>query len=220
MQGRSLVSTTQPNPHASKHASGDLIRRIASGEQGALAELYDESSRFVYGLALRIIKDPCAAEEVSHDVYLQVWRQADRYQEARGDVFSWLFTLTRSRAIDRLRSAGMARRKLHAPLEAARSLASEAGGPDEDLALSDRRKVVRAALMKLSPEQREVISIAYFQGLSHSEIAERLDLPLGTVKTRIRQGMITLRAMLAGWNGETPRGPEGTTPDGMLQGNA
>jgi RNA polymerase sigma-70 factor (ECF subfamily) len=182
--------------------------------------LYDESNRFVYGLALRIIKDPGAAEEVSHDVYLQVWRQADRYQEARGDVFSWLFTLTRSRAIDRLRSAGMARRKLDAPLEAARSLASEAGGPDEDLALSDRRRVVRAALMKLSPEQREVISIAYFQGLSHSEIAERLDLPLGTVKTRIRQGMITLRATLAGWNGETARGPEGTTPDGMLQGNA
>ncbi len=196
------------------------MRRVASGDQTALAELYDGSSRFVYGLALRILKDVGAAEEVSHDVYLQVWRQADRYQEMRGDVLAWLFTLTRSRAIDRLRSAGMTRRKLHAPLEEAWSLASEADGPDEDLELSDRRKMVRAALLKLTPEQRESISIAYFQGLSHAEIAEKLGLPLGTVKTRIRQGMIALRALLVARNGEASRGPEGTSTDGMLRGSA
>jgi RNA polymerase sigma-70 factor (ECF subfamily) len=175
----------------------DLIPRIAAGDQRALAALYDGSSRHVHGLALRILRDAGAAEEVTHDVYLQVWRQAAEYRESRGEVFSWLFTLARSRAIDRLRSAATRRRKLETSIEEAHFLASPESGADVDRNVTEVQESVRAALVRLSAEQREAIAIAYFEGLSHSEIAQKLDQPLGTVKTRIRLGMMKLREMLA-----------------------
>ena len=172
----------------------ELVARIASGRQEALAELYDRTAPRVFGLVRQIVSDTEIAEEVTHDVFVQVWRDASAYDVNRGKPSTWLFTLARSRAIDRLRSISRYR-KNEEPLEAAAHVASDPD-PAQDWALATRRRRVHEALSSLSRAQREVILIAYFRGLSHSEIAEQLGQPLGTVKTRIRLAMIRLREML------------------------
>ncbi|MGH7429913.1 MAG: sigma-70 family RNA polymerase sigma factor [Candidatus Methylomirabilaceae bacterium] len=175
---------------------GQLIAQTAQGDQAALAALYDRTSSRVYGVALKILGDREAAEEVTLDVYTQVWRQAHKYDESRGTPGGWLMTLARTRSIDRYR-AGYAERGKLQPLETAALFASEEMDPEQQAAAQERQQVVREALKALSPEQREAISLACFWGLSHSEIADKLKLPLGTVKTRIRQGMIKLRELLS-----------------------
>ena len=188
----------QPQPSIDTHSPGAdelvaLVKSVADQDQGAMTRLYDATSRLVYGLVLRILGDPSAAEEVLLDVYMQAWRQASRYSEERGSPLAWLTTIARSRALDRARSGTQERRGQ--PLEAAAQHAIDACAEDAALA-SDVRKFVRRALELLSPEQREVIVLAYYGGLSHSEIALQLDQPLGTVKTRTRLGMTKLRAQL------------------------
>jgi len=173
-----------------------LIRRIANGDQGALAELYDATSRQVYGLALRILSDPGAAEEVTLEVFTQVWNRANSFDLSRGTPSAWLCTMARSRAIDRFRSGAQDRKRAE-PLETVSATASSATeDPEASAADSERRVRVRAALDSLPPEQREAIELAYFGGYSHSEIAEQLGHPLGTVKTRIRLAMVRLRETL------------------------
>ncbi len=189
------MSSKPAEARASEERWADLIRRTAAGDQSALAGLYDETGRLVHGLALGILKDPGAAEEVTLDVYLQVWRKAPSYEAGRGKPSSWLFTLARSRAIDRLRASARFKGK-EDPLDAALQLAAEGPNPQEERSLAERRKKVKDAMARLSPEQREAIGTAYFAGLSHSEIAEKLGTPLGTVKTRIRLGMMRLRELL------------------------
>ena len=171
-----------------------LIRGVADQDQQAMAALYDATSRLVYGLVLRILSDPAAAEEVVLDVYMQAWRQASRYSEDRGSPMAWLTTIARSRALDRLRS-GTQERQRSQPLELVEQYAS-AGGADDAAKASELQRFVRQALDALSPEQREVIELAYYRGLSHREIASELGQPLGTVKTRTRLGMLKLREML------------------------
>lgn len=172
-----------------------LIRRIASGDQSALAALYDETGRHVFGLVLRVLNDRSAAEEVLLDVYTQVWRQAALYDSKRGAPLAWIMTIARSRAIDRLRS-GRQDQQRSEPLEAASGTDTMAASPEEATVTSERQRLVRSALAALPPEQREVIELAYYFGLSHSEIAARLGQPLGTVKTRTRMGMMRLRELL------------------------
>lgn len=172
-----------------------LIGRAAAGDQMALGELYDETSRLVYGLALRILGDPVEAEEVSLGVYEQVWRQAAGYDAQRGRPLVWLMMLTRSRAIDRWRALGRQRQRQE-PLDSTLTFLSPLLDPEEDAITAERRRLVQAALSSLSAEQREAIELAYFEGLSQSEIAQRLQQPLGTVKTRIRLGMMKLRDRL------------------------
>ena len=174
----------------------ELIRRIAAGDADALQGLYDQTSRSVFGLVVRILEDPSAAEEVALEVFTQVWRQAERYDARRGTPSAWLLTIARSRAIDRLRSTRMQRTRTD-PISVVAERPSTEVAPDESAADEERRRVVRAALDSLPPEQREVIELAYFGGLSHSEIAARLSQPLGTVKTRTRLGLIRLREALA-----------------------
>jgi RNA polymerase sigma-70 factor (ECF subfamily) len=177
-----------------------LIRDVARGDQQALASLYDATGRTIYGLLLRIIADPATAEEVLFDVYSQVWRQAGAYSRERGKPLAWLTTIARSRAIDRLRRGRQAQ-YLTAPLEEAVS-ASRGESVEEGVLAGEVREVVRAALNALAPEQREVIELAYYGGMSHSEIAAARGLPLGTVKTRTRLGMMRLREMLKpAWEG-------------------
>jgi len=175
----------------------ELIARAADGDEVALAELYDGTSSLVHGLVLRILGEPEAAEEVTADVYLQVWRQAERYDPARGAALGWLLTIARSRAIDRLRNQTI-RRERHEPEGAMRRAATlaVASGLEEAVRATERRHAVQRALMHLSPDERGTIELAYYQGLSHSEIAAKLGAPLGTVKTRIRLGMTRLRQEL------------------------
>lgn len=171
-----------------------LIKRVADQDQLAMTRFYDTTNRLVFGLITRIVGDAAAAEEVLIDVYMQAWRQASRYSEERGSPIAWLTTIARSRALDRLRADAQAQRRTQ-PLD----LASQqvATGCADDVALaSEMRTVVQRALDSLSQEQREVIELAYYGGLSHSEIALRLGQPLGTVKTRTRLGMTKLRADL------------------------
>jgi RNA polymerase sigma-70 factor (ECF subfamily) len=171
-----------------------LIRSAAGGDQSALAGLYDATSRLVFGLVLRIVGDRPTAEEVLLDVYTQAWRQAANYDEERGAPLAWLMTIARSRAIDRLRSGKHEQYK--EPLDAVREISDTDPNPEQATVDSERRRLVCSALEALPAEQREVVELAYYSGLSHSEIALRLGQPLGTVKTRTRLAMIKLRDML------------------------
>jgi RNA polymerase sigma-70 factor, ECF subfamily len=171
-----------------------LIRSSARGDQSALGELYDATSRLVFGLVLRIIGDRSTAEEVLLDVYTQAWRQASNYDEERGAPLAWLMTIARSRAIDRLRSSK--HDQLKDPLDAVAEISDRQPSPEQATVDSERRRMVRSALEALPAEQREVVELAYYSGLSHSEIALQLGQPLGTVKTRTRLAMIKLRDIL------------------------
>lgn len=173
----------------------DCVERAAGGDATALAELYDGTAPLVYGLALRILGDAGAAEEITTDAYMQAWRQAVRFDATRGTVVRWLLTIARSRALDRLRAAAGDRTR-RAPLDAARHVRDGGPGPEHVAVAGERRRRVRLALATLSREQREAVELAYFRGLSHSEIAAHLGAPLGTVKTRIRIAMDRLRAAL------------------------
>jgi RNA polymerase sigma-70 factor (ECF subfamily) len=175
---------------------GELIARTAQGDQAALALLYDRTSPWVYGMAMKILGDREAAEDVTLEVYTQVWRQASLYDAQRGTPGGWLTTLARTRAIDRFRADYLEKGR-RIPLETASELPSDATDPEQDSVGRERRRLVQKALALLPPEQREAIALAYFWGLSHSEIAEQLKAPLGTVKTRIRMGMLKLREHLA-----------------------
>jgi RNA polymerase sigma-70 factor (ECF subfamily) len=172
-----------------------LIRKVAEGDQSALTTLYDSTSRLVFGLILRIVIDRATAEEVLLDVYTQVWRQAISYDTSRGAPLAWMMTIARSRAIDRLRSG---KHEAHSKesIDSIGEATANTISPEEATVNSERQRIVRSALETLSAEQREVIELAYFSGLSHSEIALRLGQPLGTVKTRTRLGMIKLRDLL------------------------
>lgn len=173
---------------------GAAIRRLAAGDQVAAAELYDATSSMVFGLALRILGDRAAAEDIVIEVYAQAWKLAPSFDAGRGSPAGWLLTLTRSRALDALRS----RRRDAATetLDTVAERACERPGPEEASLAAERHRVVSRALGHLAADQREALQLAYFNGLSHSQIAQQLGQPLGTVKTRIRQGMIQLRELL------------------------
>ncbi|MCA9473430.1 MAG: sigma-70 family RNA polymerase sigma factor [Nitrospirales bacterium] len=173
-----------------------LIASIAGGDEQALGILYDRTSSYVYGLIFRVLNDPGAAEEVTLDVYMQVWRLAKQFDEVRGGPIAWLGVLARSRAIDRLRS-GQKEREKRQPLEIVDEVPSTLASPEESSAYNEQCRVVQSALASLVPEQRHVIELAYFGGLTHSEIAAEIRVPLGTVKTRARLGMMKLRKILS-----------------------
>lgn len=173
-----------------------LVQLVATGDQSALAALYDTTNRLIYGLVLRVLGDASSAEEVLLDVYTQVWRQAASYDTNRGAPLAWLTTIARSRAIDRLRS-GWQDQQRKEPLDVLGDAPGGEANPEEMTVASERQRFVREALNSLTPEQREVIELAYYSGLSHTEIAAKLNQPLGTVKTRTRLGMMKLREALA-----------------------
>jgi len=160
-----------------------------------MARLYDATSGWVYGLALRILADEAAAEEVTLDVYLQVWQRASSYRCERGSPRAWLATIARNRAIDRLRSGGV-RRRLERPLDDGTADCGSSRSPEEERSREETRHRVIDGLSSLPPAERRPIELAFFDGLTHAMIAERLDEPLGTVKTRIRRGMMKLRTVL------------------------
>ncbi|MGA2738091.1 MAG: sigma-70 family RNA polymerase sigma factor [Bryobacteraceae bacterium] len=156
-----------------------------------MASLYDATNRLIYGMALRILGNPADAEEVTLDIYTQVWRDASNFDERRGSVVAWLTTLARSRAIDRLRHAANRSRREE-------TLTRLDGIAGEAAVQPGIGREVRAALNMLPAAQREAIELAYWYGYSHAELAARLGQPVGTIKTRIRTGMMKLRSQLGG----------------------
>jgi RNA polymerase sigma-70 factor, ECF subfamily len=177
-------------------ADRDALARMAGGDHDALARLYDRHARLLYSLALRIVRRPSDAEDVIQDVFAQVWRQAGRYDAGRGTVAGWLVMLTRSRALDRLR-----RDRVEPPAADVESASADVVDPgmmaDLRLVTAEQAARVRAALEALPDAQRVPIELAYYEGLSQSAIATRLDTPLGTIKTRMRQALLRLRDALA-----------------------
>lgn len=171
-----------------------LITRIASGDQGAVADLYERTKKQLYGLVLRILRNTAAAEEVLMDVYLQVWRQASHYDARRGRPFTWLATIARSRALDRLR-AGRHEEQWPEEIDTV-DVAALPSDVEEAVVANERRRIVAAALDTLSLQEREVIELAYFSGLTQREMATQLGQPLGTVKTRVRRALTKLRDTL------------------------
>jgi len=173
-----------------------LIAQIAKGEESALAQLYDQTSRLVYGLVLRIVREPSTAEEVALEVYMQVWRTAGSYDTSRGSVTAWLATAARSRALDWIRSRQARLYRDGRPMDDLPEIIDIATNPEQTLAQSQEALWVRKAMELLPTEQRIALDLGFYSGLTHSEIAEQLNLPLGTVKSRIRMGMNKLREVL------------------------
>jgi RNA polymerase sigma-70 factor, ECF subfamily len=180
-----------------------LLDRIARRDQAALAELYDRHCRLLFSLILRILRDRGEAEDVLQEVFVRVWDRADSYNPSLGTPAAWLVRISRNRAIDRLRSrtvrAGILASELQRPEQTA-DPAPDAD-PERYAASSEERRVIADALAALPPEQRLLIESAFYEGYTQSELAERFDLPLGTVKTRIRAGMQSLRRALAALGG-------------------
>ena len=197
-----LTSSSEAPKERDRDGYATLIGQVAAGDPSALSALYNATSRLVFGLTLRVLANPADAEEVTLDVYTQAWRQASRYDAQRGDPLTWLLTLAHSRAIDRLRSRASARKR-EQPLDQVLEFPSQGPDPEATSALSQRSRLVRQALSQLPADQRTAIELAYFEGLTHVEIAERIQEPLGTAKSRIRLGMVKLREALAttgeGW---------------------
>ena len=175
-----------------------LVAAMAGGDKAAMAALYDQLSGPLYSLALQMLGTAAEAGDLTQDVFLQLWRTAASFTPTRGSVFSWAVTLTRNRAIDRLR---MRKRRGELLAEAAPDLqpapAGAVGDSADALWLREKAGAVRVALASLSPEQKSAIELAFFSGLTQQEIAERLQEPLGTVKARIRRGLLKLRESLA-----------------------
>lgn len=180
-------------PSGAAMPGAELVARIASGDQDAVAELYDQTSSVVYGMALRIVRDQAVAEEVTMDVYMQAWRTAAQYSGARGSVKAWLAAITRARAIDWLRSSQARLVRESSPIEDVPLLKISSPGPEQVAMDSSRQHMLKRHMEKLPADQSRLIELSFFSGFSHSEIAERLGIPLGTVKSRIRQGMCQLR---------------------------
>lgn len=173
----------------------ELLKAIVARDEVALAQLYDRYRVILFGLLMRILNNREEAEDVLQEVFLQVWRKAEDFDEDRGRPFTWLVTLARSRGIDRLRTLGARERVAEA---SAREAPEEVSDAATDAFKSEQRGIVSDALAKLPDEQKRPLMLAYFDGLTQSEIATHLGAPLGTVKTRMRTGLIRLRELLAG----------------------
>ncbi|MBD2001302.1 sigma-70 family RNA polymerase sigma factor [Leptolyngbya sp. FACHB-541] len=184
----------KPEPSASDQTDADLFLALKAGRIEALSALYDRYSNLVYGLALRVLSNSEEAEDVTQEIFLALWHK-DNYNPTRGSLSSFLVTMTRSRSIDRLRSRNTKLRFLQRWKRI--STAEEiSANPLEQVSINERSQLIREALARLPDSERQVLEIAYFEGLSQSEMSQRLGIPLGTVKTRTRQGLLKLKQHL------------------------
>jgi len=178
------VSSPDPSRMAGARAE-ELLRKLGKGDAQALGDFYDLYAGLVNGLALRILRDGAEAEDVVQEVFVQVWRQAQRFDPARGTAEAWLCTIARTRALDRLRRR-----------TARREEPSDSTPGSTEVPRTEEAMAVRKALEGLTTDQRKALELAYYEGLTQTEIAARLGEPLGTVKTRIRTAMLRLREVL------------------------
>jgi RNA polymerase sigma-70 factor (ECF subfamily) len=183
----SASNSTDPTPE-------ELLAAAARGDEQAFARLYDLTAPRVYGMVLRVVRDPAQSAEVTQDVYLEVWRQSARFDAGRGAVLPWLLMIAHRRAVDRVRAAqsAMVRDDKYALLTEDRPFDTVS----EQVQTSLEAQRVHKVLHELTPAQREAVSLAYFGGYTHREVSELLKIPLGTVKTRIRDGLIRMRDAL------------------------
>lgn len=193
MRGPVPVPSGDPSPEGAA-AIGDLFRLVARGDESAFAQLYDATAARLHGLVLRVVRDPAQAEEVTQEAYLEIWRTAARFDAGRGSAVSWMMTIAHRRGVDRVRSAEASHRRDTTFHDRNASVPHDSTA--EDAASSMEAKRVRGAMKTLTEVQREAVSLAYFGGYTHTEVAAMLDLPVGTAKTRIRDGLIRLRDTL------------------------
>jgi len=175
------------------------LSRIAKGDESALSEMYDRYGQFLYSFVIRILRTVDEAEDVVQEVFLQMWSKATTYEESKGTVYTWLVTMTRNKAIDRLRSKDF-KARLHEVDVTALTLSAESrsSNPHSRTVLSEEQQIVAGSLSKLSLDHQLILSLAYYEGFSQSEIAKKLDLPLGTVKSRMRKALQSMRSLLQG----------------------
>lgn len=178
------------------HSDEELMARLAERDTRALEVLYDRHARALYSLALRILGEPAAAEEVVQECFLKLWRAPERYQARRGRPLAWLMGVTHHRAVDELRRRRTERRLLDG--HAARAVVEHGPDPEQEVSANLEREKLGRALSNLPEAQRLVLRLAYFEGMTQAEIAERLGEPLGTIKTRARLAMQKLRAFKEG----------------------
>ena len=192
--------TTAPEPD-DRAVELDLLARITKRERAAFEQLYIRYSNILYATAMKFLKEDADAQDVVQDVFIQIWDKAKLYDPAKGKPLTWALTMTRNRSIDRIRAI-QRRTRLRDDFEK-ETVADESAGIREALSgvdASERTQILRDAVARLSPEQRKVIDLAFFGGLTQSEIADRLGEPLGTVKARARRGLMKLKEHL----GEKP----------------
>lgn len=183
--------TETPEPGPALSTPDELLPRVAQGDQTAFAELYDQTAPRVLGLVKRLLKDHAQSEEVTQEVFLEIWQNATRFDSARGSAASWMLTMAHRRAVDRIRASQAGRdRDLKIGV---RDLQTDYDSVTESVEIRIEHERVERALGRLTELQRQAVKLAYYGGLSHSEVAKLLDVPIGTVKTRLRDGMIRLR---------------------------
>ena len=169
----------------------DLLRRCGRGDQHAFALLYDAVSARVHGLAVRVVRDPAQAEEVAQEAFLEIWKNSGRFDPAKGSPLGWLLTIVHRKSVDRVRSAEASTRRDTTYHQGSQSVEHDSTAEAAHASMEARR--VRQALDSLTEVQREALELAFFKGYTHTEVATMLDLPVGTAKTRIRDGLIRLR---------------------------
>jgi RNA polymerase sigma-70 factor, ECF subfamily len=178
-----------------RHLDDDgLLAAVARGDQTAFAELYDRFIGHVYGVVRRVVRDPAQSEEVAQEIHVEVWRTATRFDPSRGSARTWILTIAHRRAIDRVRSEQAARDRLQKVAQ--RDHQRDFDEVSERVEVRLEQEQVRAALGTLTDLQREAVELAYYQGYTYREVSELLDTPLGTIKTRMRDGLIRLRDAL------------------------
>ncbi|MCW4386106.1 ECF RNA polymerase sigma factor SigK [Salinibacterium sp. SYSU T00001] len=189
-----MTADAEPDAAVQTEVISTLLARVAGGDQAAFAELYDLIAPRVLGLIRRVLIDTAQSEEVAQEVFLEIWQTAPRYDKTKGAAMTWIMTMSHRRAIDRIRSSQSGRdRDVAAGI---RELATPYDDVAETIETTVEHERVKVAMSSLSELQREAVALAYYGGLTQSEIAERLQVPLGTVKTRIRDGMLRLRTEL------------------------
>ena len=169
----------------------DLLGQVAEGDQAAFGQLYDQCAGRILGLVRRLLKDLAQSEEVTQEIFLEVWQNAKRYDPAKGSATTWILTMSHRRAVDRIRSSQSTRdRDTRIGL---RDMETEYDSVSESVEVRVEHERVGQAMLRLTELQRQAVTLAYYGGYSHSEVAEMLKVPIGTVKTRLRDGMIRLR---------------------------
>lgn len=185
---------TEPGESGVGGDLGTLLRRSAAGDETAFGQLYDAVAPRVFGLVRRVVRDPAQSEEVTQEVFLEVWRSSGRFDPAKGSALAWVLTIAHRKAVDRVRSAEAARGRDERYGATSGEVAHDSTAEEGALRLDAAR--VHRALAKLTEPQRNALELAYLSGYTHTEVAALLDLPLGTAKTRIRDGLIRLRDTL------------------------